>query len=148
MAFKSFFAELRKRKVLQAAAIYGAIAWGVTEVVVTVVEQLYLPPWISTLATIFFVVGFPVAMFLAWTFDRYPEDLGHQPPGNGKHRRFNGVAYSRHDGAVFSDQAQPAGAGSEPSIRAAGGTGQSCRPAVCQRQRKSGRYLSCRGVER
>jgi hypothetical protein len=110
MAFKSFFAELRKRKVLQAAAIYGAIAWGVTEVVVTVVEQLYLPPWISTLATIFFVVGFPVAMFLAWTFD--------------------------------------AGAGSEPSIRAAGGTGQSCRPAVCQRQRKSGRYLSCRGVER
>jgi TolB-like protein/tetratricopeptide (TPR) repeat protein len=65
----SFFSELRKRKVLQAAAIYGAIAWGVTEVVVTVVEQLYLPPWISTLATIFFVVGFPVAMFLAWTFD-------------------------------------------------------------------------------
>jgi hypothetical protein len=69
MADRSFFAELRKRKVLQAAAIYGAIAWGVTEVVVTVVEQLYLPPWISTLATIFFVVGFPVAMFLAWTFD-------------------------------------------------------------------------------
>jgi len=65
----SFFAELRKRKVVQAAAIYGAVAWGVTEVVVTIVEQLFLPQWVSTLAVIFFVVGFPVAMFLAWTFD-------------------------------------------------------------------------------
>lgn len=65
----SFFSELRKRKVLRAAAIYGAVAWGVTEVVVTVVEQLFLPQWVSTLAVIGFVVGFPVAMFLSWTFD-------------------------------------------------------------------------------
>ena len=65
----SFFAELRRRKVVQAAAIYGAVAWGVTEVLVTVVEQLFLPQWVSTLAVIGFVVGFPVAMFLAWTFD-------------------------------------------------------------------------------
>ena len=69
MADGSFFSELRKRKVLQAAAIYGAVAWGVTEVVVTIVDQLFLPRWVSTLAVIFFVVGFPVAMFLSWTFD-------------------------------------------------------------------------------
>jgi len=69
MADGSFFAELRKRKVLQAAAIYGAVAWGVTEIIVTVVEQLFLPQWVSTLAVIGFVVGFPVAMFLSWTFD-------------------------------------------------------------------------------
>ena len=69
MPEQSFFAELRKRKVVQTAAIYGAVAWGVTEVVVTIVEQLFLPQWVSTLAVIFFVVGFPVAMFLSWTFD-------------------------------------------------------------------------------
>jgi TolB-like protein/tetratricopeptide (TPR) repeat protein len=69
MPDNSFFRELRRRKVVQAAAIYGAVAWGVTEVVVTVVEQLFLPQWVSTLAVIGFVVGFPVAMFLAWTFD-------------------------------------------------------------------------------
>ena len=69
MAGNSFFSELRKRKVLQAAAIYGAVAWGVTEVLVTVVEQLLLPQWVSTLTVIGFVVGFPVAMFLAWIFD-------------------------------------------------------------------------------
>lgn len=69
MATRSFIRELRSRGVLQAAAIYGAVAWGVTEVVVTVVEQLLLPQWVSTLTVIVFVVGFPVAMFLAWTFD-------------------------------------------------------------------------------
>ena len=75
MAGASFFAELRKRKVLQAAAIYGAVSWGVTEVVVTVTEQLFLPQWISTLAVIGFVVGFPVAMFLSWTFDLTSEGI-------------------------------------------------------------------------
>lgn len=69
MADRSFFGELRKRRVFQSAAIYGAVAWGVTEVLVTVVEQLFLPQWVSTLTVIGFVVGFPVAMFLAWTFD-------------------------------------------------------------------------------
>jgi len=72
---RPLFAELRKRKVVRAAAIYGAIAWGVTEVVVTIVEQLFLPQWVSTLATIFFVVGFPVAMFLSWTFDFTAEGI-------------------------------------------------------------------------
>lgn len=75
MAEWSFFSELRKRKVMQAAAIYGAVAWGVTEIVVTVVEQLFLPQWVSTLAVIFFVVGFPVAMFLSWTFDITSEGI-------------------------------------------------------------------------
>ncbi len=66
---RSFIAELRERKVPQVAAIYVAVAWGVTEIVVTVVEQLFLPQWLATLAVTGFVVGFPVAMFLAWTFD-------------------------------------------------------------------------------
>jgi adenylate cyclase len=75
MGDRSFFSELRERKVVQAAAIYGAVAWGVTEVVVTIVQQLFLPQWVSTLAVIFFVVGFPVAMFLAWTFDLTTEGI-------------------------------------------------------------------------
>ncbi|MGB5336130.1 MAG: hypothetical protein WBN07_10965, partial [Woeseiaceae bacterium] len=75
MPLQSFFAELRKRKVVQFAAIYGAVAWGVTEIVVTVVEQLFLPQWVSTLAVIGFVVGFPVAMFLSWTFDITSEGI-------------------------------------------------------------------------
>ena len=75
MSEGSFFAELRKRRVIQVAAIYGAVAWGVTEILVTIVEQLFLPAWVSTLAVIAFVVGFPIAMFLSWTFDITPEGI-------------------------------------------------------------------------
>lgn len=75
MAGDSFFSELRKRRVFRAAAIYGAVAWGLTEVIVTVVEQLFLPTWVATLSVIVFVVGFPVAMFLAWTFDITSEGI-------------------------------------------------------------------------
>ncbi|NGX17516.1 tetratricopeptide repeat protein [Wenzhouxiangella sp. XN24] len=75
MPGSSFFAELRKRKVIQSAAIYFAVAWGVVEVTVTVVEQLFLPQWVATVAVIAFVMGFPVAMFLAWTFDLTSEGL-------------------------------------------------------------------------
>ena len=75
MAEQSFFAELRKRKVVQSAAIYGAVAWGLTEVLVTIVDRLFLPQWVATLVVILFVVGFPIAMFLAWTFDITKEGL-------------------------------------------------------------------------
>ncbi len=75
MAGDTFFSELRKRRVFRAAAIYGAVAWGLTEVIVTIVQQLFLPYWVSTLSVIVFVVGFPVAMFLAWTFDFTAEGI-------------------------------------------------------------------------
>jgi TolB-like protein/Tfp pilus assembly protein PilF len=75
MTEKSFFSELRKRKVVQTAAVYIAVAWGATEILVTVAEQLFLPAWVSTVVVIAFVVGFPVAMFLAWTFDVTPDGL-------------------------------------------------------------------------
>jgi TolB-like protein/tetratricopeptide (TPR) repeat protein len=75
MAGNSFFVELRKRKVFQTAAVYIAVAWGATEILVTVAERLFMPAWIPTLAVIVFVVSFPVAMFLAWTFDITSEGI-------------------------------------------------------------------------
>ena len=75
MAEQSFFTELKNRKVVRAAAIYFAVAWGLTEVLVTISDRLFLSEWIPTLAVIIFVVGFPIAMFLAWTFDVTTEGI-------------------------------------------------------------------------
>ena len=67
--------ELNRRGVIRAAAMYVAIAWGGTEILVFLVDAI----WSEELATpvrkyiaILFVAGFPVAMYLAWT-----RDLGH-----------------------------------------------------------------------
>jgi len=65
----SFLAELKERRVFRAAAAYAVVAWGATEILDGVVSRLGWPDWIATLVVIVFVVGFPVAMFLAWAFD-------------------------------------------------------------------------------
>lgn len=75
MAKLSFVEELKRRHVFQVAAIYVGVAWGVTEIVVTITDKLPLPAWVSTVAVIAFIVGFPIAMFLAWTFDITPDGV-------------------------------------------------------------------------
>jgi TolB-like protein/tetratricopeptide (TPR) repeat protein len=67
--------ELNQRGVIRAAAMYVAIAWGGTEILVFLVDaiwsgQLAVP--VRKYIAILFVAGFPVAMYLAWT-----RDLGH-----------------------------------------------------------------------
>jgi TolB-like protein len=76
----SLFSELKKRRVYRAAAAYGIVAWGVTEILDGVVTGLGWPDWLATLAVILFVTGFPVAMFLAWVYDWTPEGIRRTAP--------------------------------------------------------------------
>jgi len=81
----AFFAEMRRRRVGKVAVAYGAIAWAVTEASSVVVPALHLPEWLVTAIVVFLLVGFPVAMILAWVFDVGPqgiertEPLAHEP---------------------------------------------------------------------
>jgi TolB-like protein/thioredoxin-like negative regulator of GroEL len=68
-SMRGFSDELKRRRVYQSAAIYAVAAWGLAQVIDFVSERLFLPDWIPTLTAIVFVVGFPVAIFLSWTFD-------------------------------------------------------------------------------
>lgn len=70
-----FFSELKRRRVYQAAAIYAVAAWGLAQVVDFVAERLFMPAWLPTVTAIVFIVGFPVAIFLAWVFDLGPNGI-------------------------------------------------------------------------
>lgn len=61
--------ELKRRKVLQTAAIYVAVAWGATEIVITIEEKFALPEWVSQVALLAFIVGFPVTILASWYVD-------------------------------------------------------------------------------
>lgn len=80
----SLFADLKKRRVFKVAGVYLAIAWGATEILLVVIDHLGLPASLSTLTVILFVVGFPVAVFLAWVFDVTPEGIRRTEPGTAK----------------------------------------------------------------
>jgi TolB-like protein/Flp pilus assembly protein TadD len=76
----AFFAELKRRRVTKVAIAYGAVAWAVTETASVVLPALYVPDWAMTMIVIFLLVGFPVAMVLAWVFDVSPDGIQRTEP--------------------------------------------------------------------
>ncbi len=65
----SFLSEIKRRRVGKVAIAYGAVAWGVTEAASVVLPALGVPAWAMTALVVFLLVGFPIAMVLAWVFD-------------------------------------------------------------------------------
>jgi len=64
--------ELNRRGVVRAAAMYVAITWGGTEILVFLIDALQgeqAAGPIRKYLAISFIAGFPVAMYLAWTRD-------------------------------------------------------------------------------
>lgn len=64
--------ELKRRSVIQTAALYIAIAWGGTEILAFLIDALWgerAADVASKYLAILFIAGFPVAMYLAWSRD-------------------------------------------------------------------------------
>jgi TolB-like protein/Flp pilus assembly protein TadD len=64
--------ELNRRGVVRAAALYVAIAWGGTEILVFLIDALQggqVAEPVRKYLAILFIAGFPVVMYLAWTRD-------------------------------------------------------------------------------
>lgn len=65
----SFFSELKRRKVLQGGAAYAIVAWIILQVAEVTFEPLHFPDWAMTLLVVLVILGFPIAMLLAWFFN-------------------------------------------------------------------------------
>jgi len=76
----AFFSELKRRRVGKVAIGYGAVAWMVTEASSVVMPALRLPEWTVTFVVVFLMVGFPVAMVMAWVFDVGPQGIKRTAP--------------------------------------------------------------------
>jgi adenylate cyclase len=73
-------AELKRRRVFRVAALYGVVAWVIAEVSSVVFPVLLLPEWTVTFIVVVLLLGFPVAMVLAWAFDIGPQGIERTPP--------------------------------------------------------------------
>jgi len=72
---KNFFTELRRRKVYKVAIAYGVVAWLLMQVASQIFPFFEIPNWGVRLVVLLLVIGFPVAMILAWAFELTPEGL-------------------------------------------------------------------------
>ena len=68
-------AELKRRQVFRAAAVYAMAAWAVIEVTATLLPLFFLPEWMVRAVAVIMVLGFPVVLALAWAFDLTSEGV-------------------------------------------------------------------------
>jgi TolB-like protein/Flp pilus assembly protein TadD len=72
---RNFFAELKRRNVYRAAAAYGVVAWLLIQIATQVFPFFDIPNWAVRLVVVSLLLGFPVAMTVAWIFEWTPEGL-------------------------------------------------------------------------
>lgn len=70
-----YFEELKRRKVVQVCIAYIVGAWVLLQVADATFEPLNLPPWSTTLVLWLLVLGFPVALILAWALEVTPQGI-------------------------------------------------------------------------
>jgi TolB-like protein len=70
-----FFHELRRRNIFRVAGVYGVIAWLLVQVAATLESAVGLPAWFDGFVVAILLIGFPIAMILAWAFEMTPEGM-------------------------------------------------------------------------
>src|SRR5205823_7915552 len=71
----NFFAELKRRNVYKVAVAYAIVGWLLVQVATQVFPFFEIPNWTVRLIVLLIVIGFPIALTIAWAFELTPEGL-------------------------------------------------------------------------
>ncbi len=83
MNLRVFFSELKRRRVYRVAVVYAVVAFVIWQAAEIAFPALNLPPWTLTFVVVLTLMGFPIALVLAWAFDITPEGVKRTAPGAG-----------------------------------------------------------------
>jgi tetratricopeptide (TPR) repeat protein len=72
---KNFFAELKRRNVYKVAIAYAVIAWLLMQIASQIFPFFDIPSWGVRLVVLLLIIGFPIALILAWAFELTPEGI-------------------------------------------------------------------------
>ena len=87
-SYQRLFAELKRRRVFKVAAVYGGVAFVVLQVADILVPALALPDSVTRTIALLLILGFPVALVMAWAFELTPEGMKRtEDPTEGGERR-------------------------------------------------------------
>src|SRR5207247_1730596 len=75
MNLRNFFAELKRRNVYKVGIAYAVVAWLLMQVASQIFPFFEIPNWAVRLVVLLLVIGFPVAVILAWAFELTPEGI-------------------------------------------------------------------------
>lgn len=75
MNLKKFFAELQRRNVYRVAVAYGVVSWLLVQIATQVFPFFDIPGWAIRMIIVVLLLGFPVALIIAWIYELTPEGL-------------------------------------------------------------------------
>ncbi|MBL4871152.1 MAG: hypothetical protein JKX72_09380 [Robiginitomaculum sp.] len=68
----NLFSELKRRNIFRVAGVYAVVGWILMQVAALLENSLNLPAWFDTVITAALLIGFPIAILLAWAFEMTP----------------------------------------------------------------------------
>lgn len=71
----AFFNELKRRKVYRVAAAYAIVSWLLVQAASILFPTFEAPAWVMKVFVTAVVLGFPVALILAWAFELTPAGI-------------------------------------------------------------------------
>src|SRR5437870_5138713 len=71
----NFFAELKRRNVYKVAVAYIVGGWALSQGIAQVLPVFDVPNWIIRLLVVLIIIGFPIALIFAWSFEITPEGV-------------------------------------------------------------------------
>src|SRR6266576_3707934 len=71
----NFFAELRRRNVYKVAVAYIVAGWALSQGIAQVFPVFDIPNWVIRLIVLLIIIGLPIALILAWTFELTPQGI-------------------------------------------------------------------------
>jgi TolB-like protein len=75
MNANNFFSELKRRNVYKVAVAYIVGGWALSQGIAQVLPVFDVPNWTIRLIVLLIIIGLPIALVLAWTFELTPEGL-------------------------------------------------------------------------
>ena len=75
MSDRNFFSELKRRNVYKVAVAYAIVGWLLVQVATQVFPFFEIPNWAVRLVVLAIVIGFPIALIVAWAFELTPEGI-------------------------------------------------------------------------
>jgi TolB-like protein/Tfp pilus assembly protein PilF len=75
MNARTFFSELKRRRVYSVAVAYVVVAWLLIQVATQVFPFFSIPNWVVRLVVLLAIICFPIAVVCAWAFEVTPEGI-------------------------------------------------------------------------
>src|SRR6478609_6110916 len=89
----NFFAELKRRNVYKVAVAYAVVAWLLMQVASQIFPFFEIPNWIVRLVILLLVIGFPIALIIAWAFEMTSEGIKRTETADAAGLRSHGGAW-------------------------------------------------------